>query len=185
MRQCKLGELVWLATVPRPDICAQLAAEVNTHRGSDIYPINDLIETATGGSLTVAGWSDVANGDRAKAGRCRSGYAIGIRPTSLLGPCHILRRSYRYTRKFAKGSQGGEVRAIGKMMARVALLRDFYTPSADSPPGLFAHLRNRSVIFRRFKRPQNKVTQQICFRSLAGKRSGWLDQVERAIRSLG
>ena len=48
LRQCKLGELCWLATVSRPDICARLAhiaSRVNVLQGSDIYRINDLIKT--------------------------------------------------------------------------------------------------------------------------------------------
>ena len=45
--QCKMGELCWLATVSRPDICAslaQLASKVNGLQGSDIYRINALIK---------------------------------------------------------------------------------------------------------------------------------------------
>ena len=47
-RQCKLGELCRSATLSRPAIrarLAQLAAEVNSLQCSDIYRINDLIET--------------------------------------------------------------------------------------------------------------------------------------------
>ena len=43
-----LGELCWLATVSRPDICARLAniaSRVNVLQGCDIYRINDLIKT--------------------------------------------------------------------------------------------------------------------------------------------
>ena len=44
-----MGELCWLATASRPDICArlaQLASKVNDLQGSDIYRINALIENA-------------------------------------------------------------------------------------------------------------------------------------------
>ena len=47
LRQCKLGELCLLATVPRPDICARLArtaSRVNSLQGSDVYRINDLVK---------------------------------------------------------------------------------------------------------------------------------------------
>ena len=47
--QCKTGELCWLATVSRPDICArlaQLASKVNDLQSSDIYRINALIKAA-------------------------------------------------------------------------------------------------------------------------------------------
>ena len=46
--QCKMGELCWLATVSRPDICArlaQLASKVNEIQGSDSYRINSLMKT--------------------------------------------------------------------------------------------------------------------------------------------
>merc|ERR1712215_525615 len=46
--QCKLGELCWLATVSRPDICArlaQLSSKGNELQGSDIYRINALIKS--------------------------------------------------------------------------------------------------------------------------------------------
>ena len=46
--QSKLGELCWLATVSRPDICARLArfsANLNSVKVIDIYRINDLIKT--------------------------------------------------------------------------------------------------------------------------------------------
>ena len=48
LRQCKLGELCWLATVSHPDICARLvriASCINSPQGSDVYRINDLIKT--------------------------------------------------------------------------------------------------------------------------------------------
>ena len=42
-------ELSWLATVFRPDICARLAriaTRIGALQGSDVYRINDLVETA-------------------------------------------------------------------------------------------------------------------------------------------
>ena len=48
LRQCKLGELCWLATASRPDICARrgrIAPRVNSSQGSDVYRINDLAQT--------------------------------------------------------------------------------------------------------------------------------------------
>ena len=45
--QCKMGELCWLATASRPDICARLAqrtSKVSDLQGSDIYRINALIK---------------------------------------------------------------------------------------------------------------------------------------------
>ena len=48
LRQCKLGELGWLVSVSRPDICARLAritSRVNSSQGGDAYRKNDLAET--------------------------------------------------------------------------------------------------------------------------------------------
>ena len=49
LRQCKLGELCWLATVSRPDICARLARvapRINAPKGCDVYRINVLVRIA-------------------------------------------------------------------------------------------------------------------------------------------
>ena len=49
LRQCKLGELCWVAAVSRPDICARLAriaSRINALRGSDSYRINEPIRAA-------------------------------------------------------------------------------------------------------------------------------------------
>ena len=48
LRQCKLGELCWLATVSRPDICATLAriaSRINSLQGVDVYRINNSVKT--------------------------------------------------------------------------------------------------------------------------------------------
>ena len=45
LRQCKLGELCWLDTAPRPGSCARLAwiaARVAPLQGSAVYRLNDL-----------------------------------------------------------------------------------------------------------------------------------------------
>ena len=45
---CKLGGLCWSAAAPRPDICArlaQLAARLNSLKGSEVYRSNDLANT--------------------------------------------------------------------------------------------------------------------------------------------
>ena len=37
LRQCKLGELFWVATVSRPDICSsRIASRINALCGSDV-----------------------------------------------------------------------------------------------------------------------------------------------------
>ena len=43
-RQCKSGELRWLATVSRPDMCARLACIascIDSLQGVDVFRIND------------------------------------------------------------------------------------------------------------------------------------------------
>ena len=45
LRLCKLGKLLWVATVSRPDVCARLAriaSMINALSGSDVYRIHDL-----------------------------------------------------------------------------------------------------------------------------------------------
>ena len=48
LRQCKMREIFWLATVSRPDVRARpapLAPKVNVFQGDDVYPMNALIKT--------------------------------------------------------------------------------------------------------------------------------------------
>ena len=143
--QCKMGELCWLATVSRPDICArlaQLASKVNDLQGSDIYRINAPIKTVEAeqppaalnasssfplspagvgargrrrsnggrvrsGALSLVGWSGAAFGDLSRNGKCRLGYLIGIASSSPPGPCQVLQRASKFTRKLVKSSLGG------------------------------------------------------------------------------
>ena len=46
LRHYKLGELRWVATISRPDICARwarIAPKINALCGSDVYRINELV----------------------------------------------------------------------------------------------------------------------------------------------
>ena len=46
LRPCKLGELRWVAAVPRPDICARLArinSRINALCGSHVYRFRELV----------------------------------------------------------------------------------------------------------------------------------------------
>ena len=45
LRQCMSGELCWVATISRPDICAllaRIASRINALCGSGVYRINEL-----------------------------------------------------------------------------------------------------------------------------------------------
>ena len=42
------------------------------------------------GPTTLVGWSDEAYGDQSTMGKCRLGYVIGLMPSTLRGPRHIL-----------------------------------------------------------------------------------------------
>ena len=49
LRQCKSGELRWLATVSRPDICARMAriaSRTIALQSGNVYRINDVVKTA-------------------------------------------------------------------------------------------------------------------------------------------
>ena len=42
------------------------------------------------GAMSLAGWSDAANGDQSEDGKCRRGFVIGLMSSTLNGPCHII-----------------------------------------------------------------------------------------------
>ena len=158
LRQCKLGELCWLATVSRPDICARLAriaSRINELTGSDVYRINDLVKTVKtwqkatqlkyasslkwddpSGAMTLAGWSDAAYGNTTRMGKCRLGYIIGVTSSNFCGPCHIIQRAPKFARKLVKSSLGREVYAFSEMLDLMSMLRGFYGHFAGSNPGL-------------------------------------------------
>ena len=156
--QCKLGELCWLATVSRPDICARLAriaSRINALTGSDVYRINDLVKTVKtwqkatqlkyasslqwddpSGAMALVGWSDAAYGNTTCVGKCRLGYLIGVMSSNLCGPCHIIQWTSKFTRKLVKSSLGGEVYAFSEMLDHMSMLREFYGNIAGSKPGM-------------------------------------------------
>ena len=148
LRQCKLGELRWVAAVSRPDICARLAriaSRITALCGSDVYRINELArvvtdwqqatapgrggkvptvlrkrgEKAHGGSTTLAGWPDVAYGDQSTECKSRLGYAVGLMSSTMEGPPHILRRTSKFARKVVKSSLDGGVYALSEMVDHV------------------------------------------------------------------
>ena len=179
--QCKLGELCWLATVSRPDICARLAriaSRINALTGCDVYRINDLVKTVKTwqqatqlkyssslqwedpkGNMSMVGWSDAAYGNTTCMGKCRLGYVIGVMPSNLTGPCHIIQWTSKFTRKLVKSSLGGEVYAFSEMLDHMSMLREFYGHFAGSKPGmigledcesLFTHLKKSKIITEKF-----------------------------------
>ena len=111
--------------VPRPDIRArraQLPAKVNFVLAGDIISNHGRIKTTkswqrrtvprygsalNARTLTLAGRSDAACGDRNDESRCSLGYFIALLPSSLRGECHVLNGSPRFTRWTAKSSLGG------------------------------------------------------------------------------
>ena len=75
--------------------------------------------------FSQGGWPDAAYGDLSKEDRCRLGYVIRLISPSLLGPCHILRRTSQFTRKLVKGTLGREEHASNEMVDHMALPREF------------------------------------------------------------
>ena len=72
----------------------------------------------------------------------------------LTGPCYILQRAPKSTRKLAKSSFRGLVYALREMVDRATLLRDFYEPLDNLAPGaaglegsesLLIHLRTKKI----------------------------------------
>ena len=168
-------------TVSRPDICARLAriaSRINALKGSDVYRINDLAKTVKtwqkatqlqyasslklgdpGGTMTLAGWSDAAYGNTSRMGKCRSGYIVGVMSSNLCGPCHIIQRASKFTRKSVQSSLGGDVYAIGEMLDHLSMLREFYGHFTGLYPGLagledceslFTHLKKNKMIAEKF-----------------------------------
>ena len=111
-------------------------------------------ERAYGGSMTLVGWFDAANGGQATEGKCRCGYMVGLMLSTLKGPCHIWQWTSQFARKMAKSSLGGEVYARSEMVCRILLLKDFYGPFDGTKSGvvgledcqsLRAHLKTRKM----------------------------------------
>ena len=75
--------------------------------------------------------------------------------SSLSGPCHVLQRTSKITRKLVKSRLGGEAHAFSETIAHMALSREFYAPFSRISPGmvgmedcgsLFAHLENQGMV---------------------------------------
>ena len=84
LRRCKLGDLRWVATEARPDICAclvRIVSRTNSLCGSDVYRINELVREAkdwqqapvlkyasSSHPWKTLGWSDRVRKDLRKTG---------------------------------------------------------------------------------------------------------------------
>ena len=80
------------------------------------------------------GWPDAAYGDLSTEGKCRLGFVIGLMSSTLKGPFRILQRTYKFSRKMAKSSLGGEVFALSEMAGPMFLLKGFFGPSGVHEP---------------------------------------------------
>ena len=164
MCQCKPRELRRLATVSPPDICARLVhlAEAISLQGGDIFRNNDFVKTAKerqkaavmkyGPKVRPGALASLGRG-QTKGGRRRSGYLIGILPSSHRGPCRTLRRPPKFTRKVARGSLGVE------MMDRAALFRGFPANLLDPFPGMAGLEARESLISEKFSARRLLSTQ--------------------------
>ena len=92
-------------------------------------------------------------------GKCRLGYVIGVMPSNLTGPCHIIQWTSKFTTKLVKSSLGGEVYAFSEMLDHMSMLREFYGHFAGPKPGmigledcesLFTHLKKSKSITEKF-----------------------------------
>ena len=106
------------------------------------------------GAMSLAGRPDAAYRDSSREGRRRLGYVIGLMSPSPSGPCHILQRTSKFTRRLVKSSLGGRVYALSEMVGDITLLREFYPPFLDISPGMvgmetwespFTHLKTKMV----------------------------------------
>ena len=88
------------------------------------------------GTLKLVGGSGAANGGPSQEGFCRLGYVIVLMSSFLSGPRHVLQWTSKFTRKLVKSSLGGEVYAFSEMVDHMALIREFYAPCVELPPGM-------------------------------------------------
>ena len=70
--------------------------------------------------MSLAGWSGAVYGGQSAEGNCRLGYVIGLIPSSLSGPCHVLQWASKFTWKLDKSSLGSEVYALRGMVDHLA-----------------------------------------------------------------
>ena len=84
LRQRKLGELRWVATVPLPYLCARsarIASRINALCGSNVYRINELVRVVKDWQRAAAlkyassshPWKPLGWGDRVKGAMRKGG----------------------------------------------------------------------------------------------------------------
>ena len=112
-----------------------------------------------GGAMSLVGRSDAAYGGLCKEGGRRPGYVIGLMSPCLSGPSRVSSWTSKFTRKLVRSCLDGEVYAPSEMVGHMVLLRGFYSPLANLPPGtlgmgdcesLFARLKNRKMIAEKY-----------------------------------
>ena len=87
-------------------------------------------------AMSLVGWSDVGYGVQSTEVRSRLGSMIGLTPSPLTGPCHMLQRTSTFTRKLVKSCLGGEVYALSGTVYHMSPLRDFYVPFEGLAPAM-------------------------------------------------
>ena len=110
-------------------------------------------------TMTLVGWSGAAFGDQSTTGRCRLRYVIGLAPSALRVPRHIIQWTSKFTLKLVRGSLGGEVCAFSEMVDHTTMLREVYAQFTYLSPGMaglqdcesfFARLRKKKIISEMF-----------------------------------
>ena len=108
-----------------------------------------------GGAMSLVGRSDAAYGGLCKEGGRRPGYVIGLMSPCLSGPSRVSSWTSKFTRKLVRSCLDGEVYAPSEMVGHMVLLRGFYSPLANLPPGtlgmgdcesLFARLKTEKLV---------------------------------------
>ena len=79
--------------------------------------------------------------------------------SALSGPCHIIQRTSKFTRKLVTSSLGGEVFAFSEMLDHMSMLPECFGRFAIRYPGmvglegresLFAYLKKKKLIAEKF-----------------------------------
>ena len=102
------------------------------------------------GSITLVGWSDAAFGGQLTDRKCRLGFVIVSTSSTLVGPCHISRRTSEFASRKVESSLGGEVYALREMVGHMLLLKGFFGPFEGTNPAVagVAGCKSLSTHFR-------------------------------------
>ena len=97
-------------------------------------------------------------------------FVIGLAPPIFRGPCHLIQRSSKFTRKVARSSLGGGVYSFSEMIDHAAWPREFYVLSTNLSPSM-AGLEDCGSLFTRVVTQRTVAEGYLVRRSLGIQRA--------------